>query len=260
MATFWTYDYVCSIHEEWTFLLQSRWTKVKGLYIVTRYTPFLLFASHLYLNFLPDEDPDKCQMINNICSCFSLISVVCSESFFILRTYALWNHNRIVLAIMLFSFLAVIVASAGVLFATTANAPFEISAIPSITGCYQVSGSVELFVIFVLLFALELGLICLTLIRAIHNWRGANNSLYTVLLKHNIFYYACGLFWSTVNVFTSIFLHYSYNSLFQDFQFVILAILATRMHLHLWHTDQHLRANALMFIPLSDMLSTSHTA
>jgi predicted Kef-type K+ transport protein len=34
----------------------------------------------------------------------------------------------------------------------------EVSVIPSITGCYQTSGSDELFVPFVLLFALELGM------------------------------------------------------------------------------------------------------
>jgi hypothetical protein len=34
-----------------TFLLQSRWTKVKGLYVVARYVPFLLFAVHLYRTF-----------------------------------------------------------------------------------------------------------------------------------------------------------------------------------------------------------------
>ncbi|OAX38801.1 hypothetical protein K503DRAFT_133514 [Rhizopogon vinicolor AM-OR11-026] len=88
MAAFWTYDYVCSIHEEWTFQLRSRWTKVKGLYIVTRYTPFLLFASYLYMNFLTVTG-------------FSVISLVCAESFFILRTYVLWNKSRIVLAVIL---------------------------------------------------------------------------------------------------------------------------------------------------------------
>ncbi|KAG1895662.1 uncharacterized protein F5891DRAFT_656230 [Suillus fuscotomentosus] len=182
-ATFW----------ELAFLTQSRWTKVKGLYILTRYTPFLLFVAHLYLNFVPDNNPDRCQMINNICSCFSLISVICSECFFIIRTYALWNHNKVVLAAMLAGFLAVIVASVGVLFSATANAPFETSAISSITGCYQSTGSDELFVPFVLLFALELGLISLTLVRAIQSWRTARTPLYDVLLKHNIFYYVCGL-------------------------------------------------------------------
>ncbi|KAG2124607.1 hypothetical protein DEU56DRAFT_983533 [Suillus clintonianus] len=259
-ATFWTYDYACSLHQELAFLLQSRWTKVKGLYIVTRYAPFLLFVGHLYLNFIPNNNPDKCQLINNICSCFSLISVICSECFFIIRTYALWNNNKFVLVAMLTAFLAVIVASVGVLFTATANAPFETSAIPGITGCYQSAGSDELFLPFVLLFALELGLISLTLVRAIQSWRTARNPLYDILLKHNIFYYACGLFFSAVNVITSLFLHYAYNAMLQDFQLIILAILATRMHLHLWHVDRHIHgSDALMLIPLTDVSSAGRT-
>ncbi|KAG2114351.1 uncharacterized protein F5147DRAFT_679188 [Suillus discolor] len=258
-ATFWTYDYACSLDQELAFLIQSRWTKVKGLYILTRYTPFFLFVSHLYLNFVPDNNPDKCQMINNICSCFSLISVICSECFFIIRTYALWNHNKVVLVAMLAGFLAVIVASVGILFSATANAPFETSTISNITGCYQSTGSDELFVPFVLLFALELGLISLTLVRAIQSWRTARTPLYDVLLKHNIFYYVCGLFFSTVNVFTSLFLRYAYNAMFQDFQLIILAILATRMHLHLWHVDRQIHSSGPMLIPLTDVSSVGRT-
>lgn len=259
-ATFWTYDYACSLHQELTFLIQSRWTKVKGLYILTRYMPFLLFVGHLYLNFIPDDNPDKCQMINNICSCFSLISVICSECFFIIRTYALWNNNKFVLAAMLTAFLAVVAASVGVLFTATANAPFETSTISGITGCYQSAGSDELFVPFILLFALELGLISLTLVRAIQSWRTARYPLYDVLLKHNIFYYACGLFFSMANVLTSLLLQYAYNGMLQDFQLIILAILATRMHLHLWHVDQQRHgSDAFMLIPLSDVSSVGHT-
>ncbi|KAG1720765.1 hypothetical protein EDB19DRAFT_548229 [Suillus lakei] len=105
MATFWIYDYTCSLHQEWAFLLRSRWSKVKCLYVVARYVPFLLFAGHLYMNLIPNENSDKCQLLNNICSCFSLISVFCSECFFVLRTYALWNHNKFVLATMVTTFL-----------------------------------------------------------------------------------------------------------------------------------------------------------
>ncbi|KAG2139600.1 uncharacterized protein EDB93DRAFT_1106089 [Suillus bovinus] len=213
-ATFWTYDYVCSLYQELTFLTQSRWTKVKGLYILTRYMPLLLFVGHLYLNFVPNNNPDECQMINNICSCF-----------FIIRTYALWNQNKSVLIAMLIGFIAVIVASVGVLFSATADAPFDTSTIPGITGCYQSTGSDEMFVPFVLLFALEL----------------ARAPLYDVLLKHNIFYYLCGLFFSMVNALTCLLLQYAYNAMFQDFQLIILAILATRMHLHLWHVDRRTR-------------------
>ncbi|KAG1857929.1 hypothetical protein C8R48DRAFT_271093 [Suillus tomentosus] len=258
VATFWTYDYACSIREEGIFLLYSRWNRVKMLYVVTRYVPFLLFSAHLYLNLVPNETSNMCQFINNICSTFSLISSVCSECFFILRTYALWNNDKVVLAAMLSTFAAVIVGSMAALFTATATAPFETSAIPGITGCYQSSGSARLFVPFLLLFGLELMLISLTLTCAIRNWRTNNSSLYVVILKHNVLYYACGLFFSTVNVLTSLLLDYAYSGMFQDFQFIIHAILATRMHLHLWHADHNRDCNASDLISLSQLAPTPH--
>lgn len=254
MATFWTYGYVCSLHEEWTFLLLSRWTKVKFLYVVARYVPFFLFASHLYMNFTPDENPNKCLILDHICSCFSLLSVLCSESFFVLRTYALWNNNRIVLAALLTAFLAAGVTSVGLFFGLSGTVPFQTSPIPGISGCYQPSDSIGFFVPYILLSALELGLISLTLVRALQTWQTANTHLFTVLLKHNIFYYACGLFCSVVNVLASLLLHHAYKAMFQDFQFIILAILATHMHLYLWHMDRHLHgSDALTLIPLSEI-------
>jgi hypothetical protein len=254
MATFWTYSYICSLHEEWTFLLRSRWTKVKCLYTIARYVPFFLFTSHLYMNFTPDEDPNKCLMLDTVCSCFSLLSVLCSESFFVLRTYALWNNNKIVLAALLAAFLAAGIASVGLFFGLSGSVPFQTSPIPGITGCYQPSASIGFFVPYVLLSALELGLISLTLVRALQTWRTANTHIFAVLLKHNIFYYACGLFCSVVNVLTSLLLHHAYKAMFQDFQFIILAILATNMHLHLWHMDQDLHgSDAFTLVPISEI-------
>ncbi|KAG1845909.1 hypothetical protein DFJ58DRAFT_504362 [Suillus subalutaceus] len=254
MATFWIYDYACSLHQEWMFLLRSRRSIVKGLYVVTRYVPFLLFTGHLYMNFISNENSNKCQLLNNICSCFSLISVTCSECIFVIRTYALWNNNKIVLATMVATFLAIVISSISFAFATTATAPWRTSAIPGITGCYQSSAVVQLFIPFILLLGLEFGLMCLTLIRAIQNWRSTNGNLYAVLVKHNIFYYACGLFFSTVNILTLQLFQYGYEAMFQDFQFIVLAILATRMHLHLWHTNTHTYdSSALVCVPLSDI-------
>lgn len=216
--------------------------------------PFLLFVGHLYLNFIPNEDPNKCLMLSIICRCFKLILVICSEYFFILRTYVLWNKNNVVLGAMLSAFFAVVVAFGSILFSTKATAPYKTSPIPGITGCYQSSGSVELFLPFVLLFALEFGLLSLTLIRVIYNWRTTNNCLFGILLKHNIFYYACGLFCSAANILMSLLLHDAYNVMFEDVQIVILAMLATSMHLRLWHIDRHIHdSDGLMHIPLSDV-------
>ncbi|KAG1794622.1 uncharacterized protein HD556DRAFT_1442809 [Suillus plorans] len=92
----------------------------------------------------------------------------------------------------------------------------------------------------------------LTLIRAIQDWRTNTSRLYVILVNHNISYYACGLL---ANIFTSLLLEYSYHSVLYDFQFMILAILATRMHLHLWRTNRypHGFTSSLVDIPMSDI-------
>ncbi|KAG1739439.1 uncharacterized protein EDB91DRAFT_384601 [Suillus paluster] len=259
ITTFWTYDYACSLHEEWTFLLGSRWTTVKTLYIVTRIMPCLLLATNLYLNFTPIENLSTCQTLVNVELSVGIISINCSEFFFVLRTYALWNNNKIVLAVMLTGFLALFITS----FCTgfTANAADVTNGIPSIAGCLV---SVDLFIPFLLLFLFELGLMSLTLICAIRSWR-LNSPLYAVLVKHNIFYYACGIVFSAVNVLASVLLHYQYDAMFQDLQLIILAILALRMHLHLFQIGKHVspdfdapRESTLECIPLPVISSESH--
>ncbi|KAG1835992.1 hypothetical protein DFJ58DRAFT_735313 [Suillus subalutaceus] len=154
-----------------------------------------------------------------------------------------------------------VVASIGVAFAATGPAARVTSAIPGITGCYRSSTSVTVLVPILLLSVFELGLMTLTLIRAIQSWRINPSRLYVVLVNHNIFYYACGLLFSITNIFTLLLLQYAYHTLFYDFQFVMLAILATRMHLHLWQMNQHAhRSGAFVRIPMSDISSANPTA
>ncbi|KAG1721000.1 hypothetical protein EDB19DRAFT_1962723 [Suillus lakei] len=259
LATFWTYDYVRSLHEEWTFLLRSRWNKVKFLYIITRYVPFIVIITELYLTFTPNENPNQCRMLNNIYSCFGVISVTCSDGFFVLRTYALWNNNKIILVAMLSAFLAIVLSFSGIWFTAIATSHVRTSVIPGITGCYRSSRSVQLSMPFLLLFIFALGLVSLTLIRVIHSWRTAKSPLHAVLVKHNIFYYVCSLLISAVNVLMPILTSNSiYHAFFEHFQVFSLAILATRMHLYLWDIDQHAHSSdAVVCISMSDMSPVS---
>ncbi|KAG1760945.1 hypothetical protein EDD22DRAFT_848141 [Suillus occidentalis] len=107
-ATFWTYDYACSLYEEVIRLFcdtpRSHWGKVKGMYIVARYLPFVFLIANLYMSFTLNENPDECRVLNNIDMGLSAVSAMFPECFFILRTYALWNNSRIVLAVMLSTF------------------------------------------------------------------------------------------------------------------------------------------------------------
>ncbi|KAG1860420.1 hypothetical protein C8R48DRAFT_774396 [Suillus tomentosus] len=255
ITAFWIYEYACSFHEEWEFLRRSRWTKVKVLYIITRYLPFFLIAMYLCLNLTPSENTNKCRILINIYSFVSQISLTFSESFFALRTYALWNNNRIVLLGLLSTAFVMVVTSVGIRFTIIATSNITASTIPGIQGCSWSPSSVLYLMLFIFLFVFQLGLVFLTLIHVIQSWRSSKGHLYIVLVKHNIFYYACGLLFSAINVIMPVlFPNSAYYIVLEDLQVCILRILATRMHLHLWHLDQHMHSSdALICISTPDM-------
>ncbi|KAG1816215.1 hypothetical protein EV424DRAFT_1348293 [Suillus variegatus] len=173
----------------WEFLRRSRWTKVKVLYIITRYLPFFLIVMYLCLNLTPSENTNKCRILINIYSCF-----------FALRTYALWNNNRIVLLGLLSTAFVMVVTSVGIRFTIIATSNITASTIPGIQGCSWSPSGVLYLMLFIFLFVFQLGLVFLTLIHVIQSWRSSKGHLYAVLVKHNIFYYACGLLFSAINV------------------------------------------------------------
>ncbi|KAG1837097.1 hypothetical protein DFJ58DRAFT_155557 [Suillus subalutaceus] len=132
-----------------------------------------------------------------------------------------------------------------------------------IPGCPQNLGSFSFFMPFILLFVFQLATdspshsCCV-----IQSWRSAKGPLYVILVKHNIFYYACGLLLSAVNVLVPLLpLSDSLTDLVpEDFEVFILAILATRMHLRIWHMDQHVDdSDIAVCIPMSDMSPVDHT-
>ncbi|KAG2114312.1 uncharacterized protein F5147DRAFT_678952 [Suillus discolor] len=258
MATFWIYDYACLLDEEWTFLLRSHWTKMKGLYIVTRFLPLILCAMGLYRNLTP-LNIDPCRVLANVESGLDLVLVSSSEWFFILRTFVLWDQNRFLLATMLCFSFTFIATSFGIVFATVIPAACTTGPIPGITGYNQISISFWYLIPCLLLSVFKLGLLILTLIRAIQDWRTNESPLYVVLVNHNIYYYACGLLFSFTDMFTSLLLHYSYRSVWYHLQMVIIAILATRMHLHLWQVNQHLHDSAGALVPMSEISFENHT-
>jgi hypothetical protein len=172
-----------------------------------------------------------------------------------LRTYALWNNNRIILVVMLFTLFAVVVAT--IVDHVTVDASYvTISAIPGIRGCYQTSAD-RIYIMFILLLGFQLGLVSLTIIRAIQRWRVVNGPLYDILVKHNVVYYACAMLLTVVNVLTQkLFSQSAYRFVCEILQLFVLAILATRMHLSLWQIDRRTHgsgSDALVDIYMSDI-------
>ncbi|OAX31757.1 hypothetical protein K503DRAFT_750456 [Rhizopogon vinicolor AM-OR11-026] len=126
------------------------------------------------------------------------VILVAAECMFMLRTYSIWRRSRQVLIILMGSLIAILVPTIYVL--TSYNSSMMISEppIPTITGCYNVTESRIIAVAYVLLVVGELEKILIfmfTIYRSIKHYRslGSDNPLLKILIRHNIFYLACGL-------------------------------------------------------------------
>lgn len=200
-------------------------------------------------------------MVINIYLCLSVILVACSELLFLLRTYALWKNSGIVLTVMLSAFFVLVVASIAVNVVSVEVSHVTINTMQGIRGWYRSSSGPQVSTTFLLLFGFQLGIASLTITRAVQRWRAVNCPLYDVLVKHNIFYYTCGLLLSAINVPMRVLLSKTaYPLAFEVFEFYFLAILATRMHLFLWQTGQQTYgSDTLVHIPMSDVLPADST-
>ncbi|KAG1899709.1 uncharacterized protein F5891DRAFT_1038105, partial [Suillus fuscotomentosus] len=108
-------------------------------------------------SFTPNENLVKCGMLVNITSGLGMILAICSDCFFIIRTYVFWNRNKILLAAILVTYFLCLVGSVSIIVDTTVSAAYVTIPILGITGCYQSSTSDQIFIPFVLFSVFGLG-------------------------------------------------------------------------------------------------------
>lgn len=116
-----------------------------------------------------------------------------------------------------------------------------LSPVPKVGSCYSSKQGRILILAYVLLVIAEIETLGFMLYHSWKLYRGHGNSspLVRVLVRHNIFYFACGLLFSTTVVAVMVVLPASYGDATSDLQFVIHAILVTRMQRELYNTAHH---------------------
>ncbi|RPD65011.1 hypothetical protein L227DRAFT_607613 [Lentinus tigrinus ALCF2SS1-6] len=102
------WDWFFGLQREWRFIWKTNWTPVKVAYLFCRYwvlavVPYLLYC------FCVDHELETCQRIYKIPVALAMWNQVAAECILLIRTYAFFNRNIYVLA-MLVSALAGLVA------------------------------------------------------------------------------------------------------------------------------------------------------
>jgi len=130
------YDYLLTFQQERDFVWNSNWSWGKALFLLNRYTSFLAAMSFLFVGFGRPVSKVSCSVFVYLVEACSFVLTISTGLVMALRTWAIWNRNRlcgialgvawaaVTLSFMTFS-----------LYSVVGLMPYGNDALPSFPGC-----------------------------------------------------------------------------------------------------------------------------
>ncbi|KAH7929204.1 hypothetical protein BV22DRAFT_1029838 [Leucogyrophana mollusca] len=89
------YDYVLTLDLELRFVWSGPWSAMKGLYLFTKYLPFIdVTLMVIYRDLLPEPSDAACHFVISCSSYMYPIGVSVAEIIIMVRTWAIWGRGR----------------------------------------------------------------------------------------------------------------------------------------------------------------------
>ncbi|KAG1750065.1 hypothetical protein EDB19DRAFT_82502 [Suillus lakei] len=235
IACLWVYDFALTLDEEAAFILDARWRMPKLIYLTCRYLPFALIFSNIFRILQLELSLKSCTALFAFNTYVGGIIVFSAESIFMMRLRAVTGRRWLITCCNIVLF---VVPVAVTLALYNSSSTVVQSPILKVTSCYTTKQSRIVIVAYALLVIGEIEILSFMLY---HSWKlyrehGNILPLMRILVRNNIFYFACGLLFSTMVVVMVVILPASYGDVASELQFVIHRILATRMHRELYNT------------------------
>ncbi|KAG1834644.1 hypothetical protein DFJ58DRAFT_917973 [Suillus subalutaceus] len=216
-------------------MLYAPWRIPKLIYLACRYLQFALVITDMFRLLQPGLSIKSCTTLLAFSVYVGGIILFCAESLFLWRVWAVMGGRWLTMCGNLVLFLVPVTVALAL---SNSSSTVVQSPIPKVTSCYDGTRGHIIILAYALLVVAEIEILSLMLY---HSWKyyrqhGNDMPLVRVLVKHNIFYFACGLVFSTAVVVVVVILPASYIDAVPELQFVIHGILATRMHRELYNT------------------------
>ncbi|KAG2076720.1 hypothetical protein BDR04DRAFT_1089918 [Suillus decipiens] len=242
LVTLWVYDYILCLPDAVTFLAHSRWGLNTFLYLTCSHLPLAFMILNMLVVFQPDTPLHLCRSYNIANTYIGIVLVVCAECIFKVRTYAVWERERWIGLVEIFTVCAYVVPSTISLqqFNSRVSEPCWV---PGITGYLDKETSTRIYITFGLVAMGQLHTLLLLLFRAIKcygGW-GIDNRLMRGLIKDNVLYCGCGFAFSISVILATIFLPFPVGHMLAEIQVVIQGLMVTRMHRNFWKSDRTFR-------------------
>jgi len=171
------------------------------IFLASRYLPFVDSGFLLFSLFASDPSNSSCKIAFEVRSSLYFFGIWISEWILVLRTYAIWNRNKIIGTSMFSLLLAVGAVCSFYMSKTLKNTEFGRSPSSSaLPGCFAVAGSSDVSKLFIFAFAFETVILFLTLYKLAQQRKYGNSRLLQSTTNNGIVVYLCLLASTTINL------------------------------------------------------------
>ncbi|EGO03490.1 hypothetical protein SERLA73DRAFT_174991 [Serpula lacrymans var. lacrymans S7.3] len=216
----WVFDYCVSLDAEVHWIWQRQWNFARVVFTAARYIP-CVGAIMTVIN-ANAEQTGNCKPFEISSNLIHVLGILSAEGLLAVRTYALWQGNKKVLAgILVFGLFSI---------GGSISVPYWKSS--SRSSCLFLGDTTYAIQYgFVLFF--ELFLLITTALASFRHYRFVKGLLITILIRDGVMYMGCIISVTIINIIVNIAVPLGYTNSLDALQLVLHSVLASRIFFHL---------------------------
>jgi len=234
------YDYLLMLHSEIKLIWFSRWSYTKFLFLALRYMSFAQIFLALHNQTFLNLTPEICNVTYPVKVWFTMLQMIFAEIILAIRTWAVWNRNKLVGVGLTALIIASLVLQCVVLNGFINSLRYASAPYRGFRGCFITYSDRVLWINFTLLTAVEATCLVLMTISAFRSYRQGNIGRFSLIVhRDGILYYIYLLCISLTNLVVTLALPHDMMTLTTLLQSNLYSMLAARIVLKIRDVTNH---------------------
>ncbi|EJD35179.1 hypothetical protein AURDEDRAFT_175757 [Auricularia subglabra TFB-10046 SS5] len=233
-AVLFIWDHIVTFDQEVELVWPSRWGAGKILFLLVRYITWPDVLSSMSKSIF-HLDAAVCQPLFEYVVWSTIIGIAAAEMILVLRTWAIWGGQRLLLAILT----TVLSVGAGAccyvakIYISRTHFISADTISPHLRGCFVTASTNMIAGPWIALTAFDFAILVLTMIKGVQHFRNGSSGIIVSLYRDGLLYFIYLFTISLANILVLYLAPAEYTILLAELQRVLYAMLSCRIVLHL---------------------------
>lgn len=238
------YDVLLTFDAEVNYIWRSKWSWVKVLFFLTRYSALVEAIIIIYLQSSTEMTPSSCSTLFSVTGWMFMFGAAAAEAIIMLRTWAIWDRNQFVAYILGITFVGTFIPACYFVHRFLISLQFvpmaELGTLSDGRGCFITQSNHVVAGAYACLIAFDSVVVALSFYKAYELGYShlSRSKLLQTLYRDGTLYYIALLACSIISIAVILAVNVEFVILLVTMQRVLYAVLSSRILLHIRQASQ----------------------